>query len=752
MGERLAGTLRHYRRRAGLTQERLAERSGVSIRTIRGIETGERGNPQLVSVRQLAAALDLASDERRELLSAAAGAPEPTAGPLPRQLPPDIAGFVGRAAELARLDAVLPVAGREPCAVVVSAVSGTAGVGKTALAVRWAHRMAHHFPDGQLYANLRGFDAGGSVVEPAEALRGFLDALGAAPQRIPTGLDAQVGLYRSLVAGRRLLVVLDNARDADQVRPLLPGTAGCLVLVTSRNQLTSLVAGNSAHPLTLDLLSAAEAEQLLAARLGRERTAAEPAEVAEIVARCAGLPLALAVVAARAAARPAFPLRAVAAELREAGGDLDGLAGAEPSCDVRSVLSWSYRALDADAARAFARLGLAPTAEIGLVAATCLVGAPVGRVRVLLRRLEDCHLVEQHRPDRFRMHDLVHAYAAELARDVAGATRRAALRRLFDMYLVVAGRARDLVMHSPRIAEVVDLAAGEPGWPEFADEAEALDWLETERGTLLATVRWLAEHGRHDDVWRFSWLLYGFFRTRQHKADWLEVGRLGVSCAERLDDPVARFHAANCLGGAYMATGDWDRAIASYQDALAVCRADHDPAKAAVCLNNIGITLINSGSAEQAIPYLRRALAHARTAQSPVDVAMYSLNLGDSYCMTGRHREALTHGRVARELFHSLGRRYHCAVAVGNIAESYFGLGALAEAARHAEESQAELRSVDARFDVAKNLLFLGRVRAAQGRPDLARQAWEEALDTFLELDDPRATVVENLLRRERER
>ncbi|MEU6156252.1 tetratricopeptide repeat protein [Actinosynnema sp. NPDC047251] len=752
MGEQLATALRHYRRRAGLTQEGLAERSGVSIRTIRGIETGERGNPQLVSVRHLAAALDLEPDEQHELLSAAAGAPEPAAGPLPRQLPPDVVGFVGRADELARLDAAVAAAGQEPFAVAISAVSGTAGVGKTALAVRWAHRAAHRFPDGQLYANLRGFDARSPVVDPTDALRGFLDALGVAPQRVPADLDAQVGLYRSLLAGRRVLVVLDNARDADQVRPLLPGAAGCLVLVTSRNQLASLVASHNAHPLTLDLLGPAEAEHLLAARVGPERTAAEPAAVAEVVARCAGLPLALAVVAARAATRPALPLHALVEELREADGGLDGLAGAEPSTDVRSVFSWSYRALDADAARAFALLGLAPDPDIGLAAAARLVGAPTSRVRALMRKLEEGHLVEQHRPDRYRMHDLVHAYATELAQDVAEEDRHAALRRLVDMYLVVAGRARDLVMHSPRLAEVVDLAAGDPDWPAFAEEAEALTWLEAERGHLLATVRWLAGHGWDDDVWRLSWLLHGFFRARQHKADWLEVGRLGVSCAQRLGDPVARFHAANCLGGAHMAARDWDRAIASFQDALAVSQTDHDLAKGAVCLNNIGITLVNSGDAEKAIPYLRRALTYARTTRSAVDEAMYSLNLGDSYCMAGRYQESLTHGRRARELFHSLGRRYHCAVAVGNLAESYFGLGDLAEAARHAQDAQALLRTVDARYDVAKNLLFLGRVHTAQDRPDLARRAWLEALDTFHQLDDPRAAEVRDLLERNHDR
>ncbi|SDC34260.1 helix-turn-helix domain-containing protein [Actinokineospora iranica] len=276
MGDRLAAALLHHRRRAGLTQEALSERSGVSVRTIRAIESGNRPNPQLASVRQLVTALDLPPHTQSELLAAATGAPEQVS-PVPRQLPPDVVGFVGRADELGRLDAMLDSVDREQSAVVISAVAGTAGVGKTTLALHWAHRTADRFPDGQLYVNLRGFDARGAMVEAAEAVRGFLDALGVPPRRVPVGIDAQVGLYRSLVADRHMLVMLDNARDADQVRPLLPGTAGCVVVVTSRNHLASLVATHNAHLLPLDLLTVADAELLLARRLGRGRWRRSPA-------------------------------------------------------------------------------------------------------------------------------------------------------------------------------------------------------------------------------------------------------------------------------------------------------------------------------------------------------------------------------------------------------------------------------------------------------------------------------------------
>ncbi|MDT5035042.1 MAG: hypothetical protein QOE03_227, partial [Micromonosporaceae bacterium] len=278
---------------------------------------------------------------------AGAGAAEVRAGSavVPAQLPADVYGFAGRDEPLARLDGLLAgppmAASGRPSAVVISAVSGTAGVGKTALAVHWAHRVADRFPDGQLYVNLRGFDPGGQVMDPADAVRGFLDALGVAVERIPASLDAQAALYRSLVAGKRILVVADNARDANQVRPLLPGTATALVVVTSRNQLTSLLASGGAQPLALDVLSATEARAMLIRRLGVGRIDAEADAVEQIITACAGLPLALAIVAARAQ-QSGFPLAGIAADLDKTELRLDALDAGDTTTDVRAVFSWSY--------------------------------------------------------------------------------------------------------------------------------------------------------------------------------------------------------------------------------------------------------------------------------------------------------------------------------------------------------------------------------------------------------------------------
>jgi hypothetical protein len=303
----------------------------------------------------------------------------------------DVRGFVGRTGELAALDALL--AGVGPTSTPICCLSGTAGVGKTTLAVHWAHRVRDRFPDGQLYVNLRGFDPGSAAVDPDKALRHFLSALGTPPELMPHDLDTRVGLYRSLRAGRRMLVVLDNARDAEHVRSLLPGVAGCCVVVTSRRSLMGLVAAEGAQPLTLDLLSPEESRLMLAARLGEARLAAEGEAATELVALCARLPLALAALAARAATDPQLPLSSLAAQVRGACAELDPFAGDDSATDVRGVFSWSYRTLSLAAARLFRLLAVHPGPDISWRAAASLADLPHGRVRELLDELACAHLV-----------------------------------------------------------------------------------------------------------------------------------------------------------------------------------------------------------------------------------------------------------------------------------------------------------------------------------------------------------------------
>jgi len=400
------GRLAQRRKAVGLTQEQLAGQLGVERTTVVRWERGETQPLPWLRPR-LARALAVSADRIEELLAAgsAPASPPDRAAAVPRQLPAAVADFTGRAAELQALTRVLDQAGNgPPGTVVISAISGRAGVGKTALALHWAHQAAGRFADGQLYVNLPGFDSPGTPVAPEAAIRGFLDALGVPAGHIPPTPQAQAGLYRSLLADKRMLIVADNARDDQQVRPLLPASPGSLVLVTSRNPLAGLAAADGARLLTLDVLSHAEAVHMLTIRLGDARAAAEPGPVDEIARLCACLPLALAVAAARAAARPRVPLAALAAELRDF------------------------------ADRRF-RLGIHPGPDIPVPAAS-LAGISQPDARLPLRELASADLIAEHVPGRSSFHDLLRAYAAEQAHHASGhAEVAAAIGRVLDHYL-----------------------------------------------------------------------------------------------------------------------------------------------------------------------------------------------------------------------------------------------------------------------------------------------------------------------------
>jgi hypothetical protein len=349
-----------------------------------------------------------------------------------------VPGFTGRLAQLDQLDALLAKRGPTDTgtAIVISAISGTAGIGKTALAVHWAHRVRDRFPDGQLYANLRGFDPSRPPTPPNDVIRQFLDALGVPAHRVPADPDAQINLYRSLLADRRVLVVLDNVREPGQARPLLPGAPGCVAVVTSRHRLTGLVAIDGAHPVSLDLLAADEARQLVASRLGTERVAAEAVAVDELIELCGRLPLALAVAVARAANDPHRSIADLVVELRDARGRLDALTGDDAPTDIRAVFACSYRTLSPDAARLFRLLGLHPGPDLGIRAAASLAGVSPARARQLLTELAAVHLVTEHARDRYLLHDLIRRYAEERTQiDDAERERHAAISRLFDHYL-----------------------------------------------------------------------------------------------------------------------------------------------------------------------------------------------------------------------------------------------------------------------------------------------------------------------------
>ncbi|WP_232838279.1 AfsR/SARP family transcriptional regulator [Streptomyces geranii] len=624
--------------------------------------------------------------------------PAPRPGEIPGQLPMGVRGFTGRDRELARLEEILASAVDQPSAVVISAVSGTAGVGKTALAVHWARRAQQAFPDGQLYVNLHGFAPDGPAVSPAEAVRGFLDAFGVSPDRVPAGLEAQSGLYRSLLAGRRVLVVLDNARDAEQVRPLLPGSPGCLALVTSRKSLTGLAATEGAHLLTLGLLGPVEARELLIGRLGADRVTAEPAAVREIVGQCAGLPLALAIVAARAAAQPGLPLAALAGELRGADGRLDALDGGEAISQVRAVFSWSYRSLSAGAARLFRLLGLHAGPDAALPAVAALADVPAPRARVLLAELVRGHLLTEHLPGRYAFHDLLRAYAAELvAAHDSDEVRRQAVHRMLDHYLHTAHTADALLTPLPHPAPLPPPQPGS-GPVELADHPQAQAWFSAEHAVLLAAVERAPARGFDAHTWRLASALttyldrHGYWRAltavhttaldaaerRGDKAGQADAHRgLGLA-QDRLDRPdEARAHYLRALAlfgevGSHTgqarihqhlsrmseAQGRRRQALAHAHDSLAHHRAAGDRAGQSAALNHIGWILAQLGDHPQALAHCREALALARETTDLNGQAHIWDSLGYIHRRLGGHEDAVDCYRQAADLFHRTGDRH----------------------------------------------------------------------------------------------
>jgi tetratricopeptide (TPR) repeat protein len=671
----------------------------------------------------------------------------------PAQLPADVAGFAGRAAELAALDRLL-AAGKDPpdgpargsTAVVISAVSGTAGVGKTALAVRWAHRIAGRFPDGQLYVNLRGFDPGGQVLAAAAAVRGFLDALQVPAERIPAGLDAQAALYRSLLAGRRVLVVLDNARDAEQARPLLPGTPTALVVVTSRNQLTSLVAVDGAYPLMLDLLTEDEARQLLAGRLGPNRVAAEPQAVDRIIGCCARLPLALTIAAARAA-QSGFPLALLAEELAEAGG-LDALDAGDPAGQVRTVFSWSYTALSPAAAGLFRLLGLHPGPDLSAAAAASLAAVSPAEVRRWLGELTRASLLAEHSPGRYGLHDLLRVYAADLTRTHDPEDqRRAARGRMLDHYLHTAHTAARL-LNPARDPILLPLTAPSPGvTPEQpAEHGPALAWLTVEHRVLLAAIRLAAAAGLDTHTWQLAWTLHTFLDRRGHWHDLATAWQAALDAAGRLDNPAAQAY-AHRLAWAHIRLGRYPDAHTQLRHALDLYAQAGDLAGQARTHLALSYLWERQGRPDQALGHAQQAFTLSRAAGHRRGQANALNAVGWYHALLGDHQQALTCCQQALTLHQELGDRDGQAHTWDSLGYAHHHLGQHSEAADCYQHALHMFRDLGHRYQEATILTRLGDAQHAAGDdPAAARTAWTDALDILTDLDHPDTDTVRGKL------
>ena len=714
LDERVAGQFMLALYRSGQQQEAL--RHYDVIRRGLADELGVDPSPPLRQVHQ-------------EILTAkAAPAPRPDVTHVPRQLPADLPGFSGRHDQLAELDAL--VAGRSD-GVVIAALTGAAGVGKTTFAVRWAHRVADRFPDGQLYVNLRGFDPTGTVLDGADAVRGFLEALGVPPGSVPHDHAAQAALYRTLLAGRRVLLVLDNARDAAHVRALLPGEPGCLVIVTSRDDLSGLVATNNARPCVLPVLSAGEATRLLAARLGARRVDAEPAAVADLVARCAGLPLALSVLGARAATHPALPLASLAAELDGDDLGLDGFASGDASTDVRSVFSWSYHALGDAEARAFRLLTVHPGPDFATPAAASLLGVAPAQARRALAELTRVHLLAEISPGRFAFHDLLRAYGAGLAEPDE---HRAALRRLLEHYQHTGNNART------RFAVTTATEPEPPGRGvvvlDFDDDKTAFTWLTAEVAAALATIRHATAAGLPHEAWMTTKAIATFLDRRGMLWANADLLRTGLTAAERAGDHREEAAVRQNLGRACTRAGAYDEARVHLDRALVLNTELSDVT--ALALTRLGLARLcgTQGADREALHHVHRALEHFEATANENGQALAHNGIALCHTQLGDHPQALRHAERALAYdpddsgyLDTVGY-VHLRRGDHDSAITYLRQAVELADREHDSNSEAEART------------HLGDAYSAAGDHTAARDAWQRALTILDPFHSPQAASV----------
>lgn len=607
-------------------------------------------------------------------------APPPTA---PRQLPAAPPAFTGRTRELARLDAALDEQSQAGATMVVSAIGGMGGVGKTWLALHWAHRHADRFPDGQLWVNLRGFDPCEPPLDIETALRALLDALGVAPAMVPATVPAQTGLYRSVAAGKRILLVLDNARDTSQVAPLLPSSPACRVLITSRHQLPGIVAAHGALTLKLGGLSRLEARDLLAGHLGASRLAAEPTAAVDLLTYCAGLPLAISIVAAQAKTHPQFALAALVASLANDATRLDGLDTGDPVASVRSALSCSYRALNPEAADLFGLLGLAPGPDISLPAAASLSAMTKGQARTALLELEHANLLEQHAPGRYRMHDLVALYALEQAsRSVPADAQACALRRVIDYYLHTAVAGEQL-LSTPR--HVVSLDPPAPGFVpgRLPDDNAALAWFRAEYPCLLAAQRTAAARGWHDTVWQLAWATETFHRFQGNLHNWAAAWRTALAAADHLGQPTIQALVRRCLGEACSYTGQSAEALAHLGAALSLAEDADDALSQAHIHRTFAYACEVHGDCHRALSHASTALRLFETLGFPHWEADALSVTGWYHARVGEHTHARTALNKALDLFKNNRDRHGQANAEDSLGYVALNIGEYTRAVHH---------------------------------------------------------------------
>ncbi|MFF5075522.1 BTAD domain-containing putative transcriptional regulator [Actinoplanes sp. NPDC000266] len=641
----------------------------------------------------------------------------------PAQLQPDVPVFIGRERELASLTAVSRRSREGRPGPAVCVIHGTGGIGKTWLALRWSHLHRERFPDGQLFVNLRGFDPSGRSLNPGDALGGFLSALGVPPKSTPADVDARAALYRSLTAGKRLLVVLDNARSSEQVAPLLPGSPACTVLITSRNTLTGLIVSHGAEPVGLDVLDDAGARGLLTARLGEQRLAEHAAAVTAVIGACGGLPLALGIAASRTAVRPRFALPAVARELGDAGTRLAALEDDPPEAGLRAVLSWSYGALTPSEARILLFTALAPGADVSVQSVAVLCGLTEREAGRALQTLQRYSLLGEYPGGRWRLHDLVRLYLTERAEtDLSAGERDAGLRRLLDFALLTAV-AGDRILNPSRPGLDFGPMSADVRPLTFDDEAAVLSWMDAEYAGLLAAQELAFRRSWWPRTWQFAWALDTYQRWRGHVLDHVTAWEIGLTAIRHVDDPAgeslalrlsahalahasrygealdqldraltlaagddhrpARAQVHRALSRVHDLAGNLQPALEHAIEGLRLVRATGDEANLSDALNGAGWCHARLGQYEPARPFLDEALDLARRETSRNAEAGILDSLGFVASGLGRHRQALAYYHQALAIFAELDFTYMEADVRECLGDNHAALGETAEAERY---------------------------------------------------------------------
>ncbi|MBR7825446.1 tetratricopeptide repeat protein [Actinospica sp. MGRD01-02] len=659
------------------------------------------------------------------------------------QLPASVSDFTGRCAQVEDLSAALLPGTGDPGQVSIAAVTGGGGLGKTTLAVHVAHRIAERFPDGQLYVDLNG--AFENALTPETVLGQWLHVLGVAPSELPSGLEERAALYRSLLSTRRVLVVLDNARDAQQILPLLPATNECAVLITSRSRLAELP---GAYKLSLTSLPDDEATILLAQLVGAARLAAEPEATAELLRACDGMPLALRIAGARLGARANWAVSTLARRLSDRRRRLDELAIGDMA--ARASFDVSYAALAKagfDGAlsleRAFRLLGLACGPDISLPAAAALLDLCEARAELVLEALVDTHLLESPEPDRYRMHDLIRLYAAERAMAEESEQARAlAVSRLIGWYLVTAANTHAMLSPQSRPIPLGDLAP-EPPAPVFASYQEALDWCERERASLVAGVIQAAEAGLGEYAWKLAAAMLGFFNARRYLADWTSTHLAALAAAQSIGDLVGEAWMWNNLGFVYFYWEETEhKALESFERSHELRVRLGDRLGEAIALNNISGAQYRLGDHAEAISTLDKAMRIREELGDMMGVGMACLNIGTVYSDNGQNAQAELYLLRALEIVDELGAEQLKLKTLNTLGAVYEAIGETAVAKKYlyaALELGSELREVDGE---ATALQKLAKLHAADGDRSTAIEFWQRALGLYERFNDSEAEIV----------